>query len=310
MRATIQPPSLEAFWELVQRQHGVISRAQLLALGYSPKAIRHRLKTGRLHAIWRGVYVVGRPEVSRHGRWMAAVLACGPDAFLSHSSAAALFEIRPLLEGLTEVSIPTGYDRRLAGLTAHRRLVLTPQDITERDGIPVTTPACTLVDLAVHLGSRRLEAAINEADKRDLITPEQLRASLEAMKGRQGVALVRKTLDQKTFTLTDSDLERRFLPIARRSGLPRPETQVTLCGLRVDFYWRQLALVVETDGLRYHRTPAQQATDRTRDQILTAAGFTCLRFTRAQVRYEPRRVQSVLTKVATRLQAAAESEPL
>ena len=131
--------------------------------------------------------------------------------------------------------------------------------------------------------------------------PETLRGALDERAGEPGIAPLRRTLDRRTFTMTDTELERRFLPIARRVGLALPLTQVWVNGFKVDFYWPELGLVVETDGLRYHRTPAEQAADRLRDQTHTAAGLTPLRFTRAQVRYEPAHVEAVLDKVARRL---------
>ncbi|MGH2589894.1 MAG: endonuclease domain-containing protein [Actinomycetota bacterium] len=128
---------------------------------------------------------------------------------------------------------------------------------------------------------------------------------MDELPPRPGIANLRATLDRRTFTLTDSELERRFLPLARRAGLPPPQTRQRVNGFRVDFYWPRLGLIVETDGLRYHRTPAQQARDRLRDQVHAAAGLTCLRFTRAQVRFEPGHVQATLSIVAGRLQAGA-----
>ena len=165
----------------------------------------------------------------------------------------------------------------------------------------MTTVPRTLLDLATTLRRDRLEAAINEADKLDLIDPSSLRAALDDYSGRPGVSALRSVLDRQLFRLTDSDLERRFLAIVRRTELPLPETGQQLNGFKVDFHWPDLGLVVETDGLRYHRTPGQQARDRLRDQAHTAAALTTLRFTHAQVRYEPRHVQSTLVKVATRL---------
>jgi very-short-patch-repair endonuclease len=151
------------------------------------------------------------------------------------------------------------------------------------------------------VGRRSLEAAVNEADKLDLTDPERLRAALDGYAGCRGVGQLREVLDRRTFALTDSELERRFLPIARSAGLPLPRTGQRLNGFKVDFFWPDLGLVVETDGLRYHRTPAQQTRDRLRDQAHTAAGLTPLRFTHAQVRYEPRQVRSTLAAVARRL---------
>jgi Transcriptional regulator, AbiEi antitoxin/Protein of unknown function (DUF559) len=290
-----------AAWRLARRQHGVISREQLLALGFGPQAIKHRVKSGRLHPRWRGVYAVGRPDLAPRAIWMAAVLTCGPRAALSHSSAAALWRIRPLDDRRIEVTLGGTGSRRRPGIVVHRA----ERDVVRLDAIPVTTPACTLVDLATQLGQDALEAAVNEADKRDLIDPESLRRELDHLAGRHGVARLRALLDRRTFSLTDSELERRFPPLVRAVGLPVPMTGVRLNGYKVDFYWPDLGLVVETDGLRYHRTPTQQARDRLRDQTHAAAGLTPLRFTRAQVRFDPTHVQATLAAVAGRLGARA-----
>jgi very-short-patch-repair endonuclease len=276
---------------------------QLRALGFRPKAIEHRIAKGRLHPIWRGVYAVGRGELTQHGWWMAAVLACGEGAVLSHMDAAALWEIRPKRRGDIEVSVPMRACPVRRGIIVHRRTGLTPADVTRRQGIPVTSPICTVIDIAPDLSRDDLEAAINEADKRKLTDPESIRTALEHMPRRPGVGIVRKTLDQRTFTLTRSKLERHFVPLARRAGLTQPLTRQIVNGFEVDFYWPDLGLVVETDGLTYHRTPAQQARDRLRDQEHTARGFTCLRFTRSQVKFDPDHVEAILTAIARRLQA-------
>ena len=287
-------------WALAASQGGVVTRSQLLDLGFSAKAIRHRLAKGRLHLLYRGVYAVGRPEVTRPGRRMAAVLACGPGAALSHEAAAQQWAIRPYKPGPIEVSLPAGRRARHPGIVIHRRQNLAA-DVTRHHGILLTSPVRTLIDLATRLPPRQLEAAINEADKLDLVDPESLRTALEDRAAQPGVAPLRRLLDRRTFTLTDSELERRFLPLARRAGLPRPETGRQLNGFRVDFHWPDLRLVVETDGLRYHRTPAQQARDRLRDQAHAAAGLTPLRFTHAQIRWEPGHVEWTLASVARRL---------
>ncbi len=171
------------------------------------------------------------------------------------------------------------------------------------EGIPVTSLICTLIDLAARLPRHEVEAAINEADKHDLITPDRLRAALDYVLPRPGVRKLRTILDRRTFVLTESELERRFLPLARRAGLSKPETGVYVNAFKVDFNWPDLGLVVETDSLRYHRTPAQQATDRLRDQTHVAAGLTPIRFTHGQIRYEQDHVCAVLREVAQRLRA-------
>jgi very-short-patch-repair endonuclease len=287
-------------WELAREQHGVVTRAQLLGLGYGSEAIRHRLRSGRLHPVWRGVYALGRPELSRLGVWMAAVLGCGPRALLSHESAAALWGIRRTGGRLIEVSVPNGVLRRRAGIVAHRRSGLGMADLAIHRGIPVTSPVCTIVDLSLRLPRSELEAMVNEADKLDLVDPEALRRALGARTGRAGVAVLRDLLDRHTFTLTDSALERLFLPIARRAGLPQPLTGRRVNGFKVDFYWPSLDLIVETDGLRYHRTAARQARDHVRDQKHAAAGLKPLRFTHAQVKFEPAYVEATLSAVASR----------
>ena len=164
-------------------------------------------------------------------------------------------------------------------------------------GIPLTSPLSTLIDLAARITRKQLEAVINEADKLDLIAPDTLRAALVATRARPGTRQLRECLDEQTFTLTDSELERRFLKLAHQAGLPKPKTQVRVRGFKVDFHWPDLKLVVETDGLRYHRTPAQQAKDRLRDQKLTAAGLTVLRFTHRQVAKERDHVSRILVAV-------------
>jgi len=233
---------------------------------------------------------------------MAAVLACGPDAALSHRSAAALWAIGPRHAGAIEVCVPSHVVRTRPRIVVHRRQ-LAEAEVTRHLGIPVIAVVPTLVDLATTLSRDSLEAAISEADKRDLTDPEALRAALDQFPGRPGVGILRRTLDRRTFQVTDSWLERRFLPIARRAGLGRPETRRYENEARVDFYWPALGLIVETDGLRYHRTPAQQARDRLRDQRHMVAGLTPLRFTYEQIRYEPEHVQAILEAVVARLRA-------
>lgn len=291
---------LQSVWDVAARQHGVIARGQLLGLGYTAKQIRRRLENRRLHSLHRGVFAVGRPEVSREGRWLAAVLACGKGALLSHRSAAALWELGEWEQSRIEVTIPAGSMRKRPGLWIHRRELLL-RDCVVHNGVPVTSPVRTLLDLATCLPRGRLERAVNEAANRDLVNPEGLRAALEDYAGRRGVRQLRKLLDHQTFRLTRSELERRFLPLARDAGLPDLEAGARLNGFEVDFYCPSLGLVIETDGLRYHRTPAQQARDRLRDQAHTAAGLTPLRFTHAQIRYEPGYVRRILRTVAGRL---------
>ncbi len=301
MGSSTHHSSSELVWRLASRQHGVIAWRQLVELGLSGQAIQHRIDKGRLHRVERGVYAVGRPNLTRRGRWMAAVLGCGSRAVLSHGSAAALWGIGVEVSGRIEVAVLASSSRRRPGVRVHRRPTLPESDVTVHDGIPVTTVVQTLIDYATCTGNSRLERAIGDADKLDLIDPVSLREATDSHRGQPGVARLRAVLDRSTFRLTDSALERLFLPLAAQAGLSTPLTRQRVNGFRVDFHWPELGLVVETDGLRYHRTPAQQARDRRRDQAHAAAGLTPLRFTHAQVRFEADDVRATLVAVAHRL---------
>ena len=279
-------PPYQPLWPLSRKQHGVVSRAQLLQYGLHHDAVKDLVGKGVLHPVHRGVYAIGRPQLDRLGVWRAACLCCGPEAVLSDHSSGALWGLRTSAERVIHVSVPPHVVRRRAGIVVHRR-ILPDTDVVERRGIPTTTPTRTLVDLAACLDRAHLEAAVNEADTLDLVDPESLRKALVDFAGRPGVAALRAVLDRRTFRLTDSQLERYFLTLVRTAGLPLPETRVWLNGFRVDFYFRDLGIVVETDGLRYHRTAAQQARALVRDQAHFAAGMLPLRFSHGQVRFEP-----------------------
>lgn len=287
------PFTQRSAWGIVRRQHGVITRTQLLEVGFTAKAIRHRVKKGRLHPLWPQVYAVGRPDVTDEGRWMAAVLTCGEGAALSHATAAALWGIRKQTRGPVEVSVPSPRDPRRRAIKGHRRVTVMK---TRRRGIPVTTPAHTIIDLAPRLTERQLERTIDEADKLDLVHPKQLREAAEGLPGR-GAKIIRDLLDRRTFLLTDSDLERLFIPIAERAGLERPKTRTRVNGHRVDFYFPDSKVVVEADGGRYHRTPSEQRRDRIRDHAHAVAKLTPLRFTHDQIAHEPDYVAGILRRL-------------
>jgi hypothetical protein len=296
-------------WRLADRQHGVVTRSQLLALGIEPRSIEHRLGNGRLHPLMRGVYAVGRPTVGKRGWWMAAVLACGPEALLSHRSAAALWGIRrartaEVRRGDVHVVVPRGNSKRRPGIRAHRRHDHVAPGRREVDGVPVTHPIATLVDLASSLPNGQLEAAVNEADHLGLVDPERLRDEIDALPRWLGSDRLRKLLDKPTTALTPTELERLFLPLALKAGLPLPLTQAWLHGYRVDFYWPDLGIVVETDSLRYHRTPFRQASDKRRDNAHAGSGLMSLRFTHGQVLHEPAYVLKTLAR-ASRLRRPA-----
>jgi very-short-patch-repair endonuclease len=295
-----------AIWALVRRQHGVIARRQLLELGLSARRIERRIASGRLHPVWRGVYSVGRPLLDRRGRWMAAVLACGPDAVLSHGSAAALWGFGAEQGDLIDVSVPAGRRSRLRGIRVHRRTETILGDVALHEGIPLTSPIRTLIDQATRLRPMQLERAVNEADKLDRVSADVLHASLADYRGQPGVATLRKLLDPLTFRLSDSELEQLMRPLASAVGLPVPETKTWVNGYEVDFFWAELGIVIEADGLRYHRTASQQTRALERDQAHLAAGMWPLRFSHWQVKYDAAHVRRILRSAVARAQADAE----
>lgn len=271
----------------------MVSHEQLAALGYSAQAIQHRIRVGRLHPIHRGVYAVGRRELTREGRWMAAVLACGEDAALSHDSAAALWRIGRDPSGSVHVSVPRSRRSR-PGIEIHRRTAL---HTTTHQGVPVTTPAQTLIDVAATWERGRLEQAIGEADLRRIVGLQTLRTAATKA-GKSGAAL-RTIIDRLTFRVTQSELERELLRLLARYGLPLPQTQTRFGRARVDFFWPELDVVVETDGAAFHRSAVQQAADRKRDQEHLRAGRTPMRLTHAQVFCEPAETAALLADVFT-----------
>jgi predicted transcriptional regulator of viral defense system len=210
-------------WRVARRQHGVLTRRDLLRLGFTPRAIKHRVASGRLHPVGRGVYAVGRRELTREGRWMAAILACGPDAVLSHGSAAALWGIGKE-DGPIEVSVRRRSWPRHRGTKVRARPSLPAQDLTIHRRIPVTTAARTVLDQATQLDDASFERLVNEADARDRIDPISLRTYCDRRPGEPGAPRLRALLDPETFRLSDSELERRFRPIALAAGLPQPAT--------------------------------------------------------------------------------------
>jgi very-short-patch-repair endonuclease len=280
-------------WRLTRRQHGVVvTRRQLLALGMSPGTIRARLRQRRLHQLWRGVYAVGRPDVDRLGLLMAATLACGPDARLSHGSAAELWRIRRETSGPVDVSVPRTTLHQLDGIRLHRRAGHGVTLIVK--GIPVGDPVSVLIDLATCLPDDEVEDAVNEADRLDLVRTYRLRSALDDEPRRPGLGRLKRILDAQTFSRAQNALERRFLAIVRDAGLPAPDTQRRLERYRVDFFWPELGFVVETDSLRHHRTAAEQEVDLRRDQAHARAGLRTLRFTHSQVFHRPEHVRAVL----------------
>ena len=275
----------------------MVTHGQLLALGLAPQAIKHRVARGKLHRLYRGVYAVGRPQLDRNGQRKAALLACATRAALSHSAGLEYWRLGRAHRTL-EITICPPRTIKHPGLCIHRSRTLTAPEIITVNGISVTDPLRTLTDMATRWTEQRVDDAIERMHQIDLRSPAQLADELHQRRSIPGTALVRQCLIRWTVALTDTQLERRFLPIARRAGLPDPERQRRLNGHRVDFYFPQLGLVVEADSLRYHRTAARQTADARRDHAHIAAGLVPLRFTHTQITYEAEEVERTLRRVA------------
>ncbi len=298
-----QPPLDARIAARAARQNAVLGLAQLVALGLEPRSVRERAATGRLHRIHCAVYsLVPRPLLSRDGLYMAAVLACGPGAVLSHGSAAHLHELRRDDSTKIDVTVPSRSHRRHAGIRLHRSLTLTEQDTTTVNGIPCTTVARTLLDNAEVLNRRGVERMLDQAEILELFDLWSIQDQLERNRSRRGAKRLRAALDQHVpgSTPTWSELEERFLALLRPAAVPDPEVNawVTLDdgepAIRVDFAWRGARLAVETDGHRSHRTKMAFEQDRRRDQRLTLAGWRPVRVTWSQITRSPAQVTRTL----------------
>jgi very-short-patch-repair endonuclease/predicted transcriptional regulator of viral defense system len=301
-----EPPRDVAIARLAARQLGVVSLTQLKALGLTASAVRSRVASGRLHRVHRGVYAVGHGRLTVEGQWIAAVLACGSKAVLSHRSAAALWGLRSDNRARTDVSVPSRSARSRPGIDVHPSVTLTPADRTIRDGIPCTTLARTLVDLAEVDSPRGVERAIEQAEVLRLFDLRAVEEVLARANGRRGAAVLTAVLARlEEPALTDSELEERFLTLCRAASLPSPEVNEWLViddepAIKADFLWREKRLVVETDGWEAHGTRQAFERDRRRDERLKLAGYEPLRFTRRRIIREPSGVMRTVAELLAR----------
>lgn len=270
---------------IAARQHGVVSRPQVLALGVDADFIDRSLRLGRLHRVHRGVYAVGHLSMTDRGRWMAAVLAAGGDAVLSHLTAALLWKLIDRAGSLIHVLVPGRGDRRRSGLVIHRTRHLPPEHRFEIDGIPVTSIDRTLLDLAAMLTPGRLRYAVEAADRRGLLDVPALVALCDASSGRRGTGALRRIAREQRGDIarTKSPPESSFLRLCLTHRLPEPLVNSPLHGFEVDFYWPEARLVVEIDTYTYHRSWPQRQRDLERDADLEVRGERVLRLARERV---------------------------
>src|SRR3954452_886953 len=291
--------------ELARRQYGVVATWQLAELGLPQQAVSHRVAAGRLHRVHHGVYCVGHAVLGSRGRWMAAVLACGPGAALTHASAAALWALRRSGPRIVDVTARrTG--RQRPGLRIHRPRRLPATEVTTREGIPVTTPARTILDMAATLTRSRLEHLLDQAEIQELTDYRSLDAMARAHPGHRGARKLQRTL-QSYYAATDlkrSDLELLFNELCRTHGLPQPRVNQPIAGKEVDFLFAGDRLIVEIDSWRYHKTRSAFEDDRARDVLTTRAGYRTLRFTDRQVARQPHHVARAIAAVLADRRAA------
>jgi predicted transcriptional regulator of viral defense system len=290
---------------LANQQHGLVTLGQLQDLGMDRRTAAARVRAGRLHRIHEGVFLVGYPHLSREAACLAAVLACGEGAVLSHRSAAAHWGFHEDKGRGIHVIAPNRRGRSPSGIVAHRDGCLPPSDITVYRGIPCTTVARTLLDQAAVLPPWELRRAVGEAEVMRLVNHRQLRDQIKRSRGRRGVARLRLLIDEihPQNKRSRSELERVFLHLCLQVGLPQPEVNVSLQvggrRFKPDFLWRPQRLILEADSRRFHDTDTAFVDDRRREQQLQLAGWRVSRCTWEQVECEPH----VLAETVRRLLA-------
>lgn len=288
------PPPQRVLARIATRQHGVVSRSQIEALGVDGGFVERSVAGGRLHRVHRGIYAVGHSALTERGRWMAAVLAVGGYAVLSHISAALLWGIVDRGGGLIHVLAADGGSRARSGLVIHRTRHLPPGHRTELDGIPVSSLRRTLLDLAAMLSPERLRYPVEAADRLGLLDVRAVVALCDGSTGRRGTGVLRRlALEQRGAAhRTKSPPETTFLRLCLARGFPRPLVNQRLHGYEVDFHWPDARLVVEIDSYTHHRSWAQRRRDLERDAELSVRGVRVLRVTPERLDREPRAVFS------------------
>jgi very-short-patch-repair endonuclease len=269
---------------LAGRQHGVVARYQLLDLGMSASAVGRAVDAGRFRKLHRGVYLFG-PLESARSREMATVLSVGPNATASHTSAACLWELlrieppRPV-----HVTVPGSGGRRRPDIVVHRTRHLADDERAVVDGVPVTTPIRTIVDIAGMLGHRDVEQVLATAEREGLVGNQELTTLLERYPGRLGTAMLRTLVQEATApNFTRSEAERRCLSLLRQAGLPRPETNVSMGPYELDLFWPEERLAIEIDGYAHHSSRARFEGDRRQDNWLRTRGVEVIRLTWHQI---------------------------
>jgi very-short-patch-repair endonuclease len=270
-----------------------VARWQLLLVGFGRNAVQKRIEADRLHPIHRGVYAAGHRKLTPKAHWMAAVLACGPDAVLSHRRALALWEVRPPSDGRIDVTVQgRGGRKGPKGIRVHSVQTLLEQDLARIEGIPVTSLARSLLDYAAVESVQWVRVALEATDRQELLMAGALEELLARSRRHRGFKRLTDAMAQMRGPApwTQSELENRFHALIRAGGIPEPQANVFVEGELVDAVWRPSRLVVEVDGYDTHKTRSQFEADRRRDAKLQIAGFRVLRLTQQRIDNHPRAV--------------------
>jgi very-short-patch-repair endonuclease len=276
-----------------------VTHRQLVVVGIRGSALTRRVAAGRLVRRYRGVYAVGHVQDTPEARWIAAVMACGGGAVLSHLDAAALWKIYESNGTTIHVTTTSRSGRTPPGIRVHRARKLDPADVTTKDAIPVTTVARTLIDLTDLLPSDRILRAMREAEYLKLLDMDTLIAAVQRANGRKRLTELKKAIERhRPGQIVREELEHRFLELVHEAGLPDPETNIKIKTRRrpydVDCLWRDEAVAVELDGRAAHLRAEAFEEDRARDAALTATGLRPLRFTWRRLTEEPEDVLAEL----------------
>lgn len=266
----------------------MVTRRQLIALGMTARQIGWRLGEGELRSLHRGVYLVG-PTTPEHASEMAAVLACGRTACVSHESATHLYALLPYPAnpGPIHITVTERHARRRCGIYLHRTVALRPHESRERDGIPVSAPIRTLVDFAATANDEALEQAVSEAFALRLVGRGQILRELDRIGARPGTRALRRMLEGSGPKRTRSRPERKLLALIRAAGVPEPETNVRIGRWEVDFLWRAAGFVIEVDAYSTHSSPRAFERDRRKTTELQDLGLSVHRVTRNQLDLDP-----------------------
>lgn len=296
--------------ELAERQHGVVARWQLLDLGLGMRLNQDRVEAGILIPVFQGVFVLGHERISRHGRWIAAVLASGPGAVLSHGSAMALWSMRGASGPVEVLRRSGGAHRRRPGIRLHQTRSLSSDHVTVELGIPVTTPERALLDMAGRLDAKQQERALVEGDKRGCVSWPKLQKMVASGRGKKGIGRLRRVAMDVDPRAVDSlsPMEIDFLALCREFAVPFPQVNVMVEGFLVDFHWPAERVVVETDSYGHHANRPAFESDRERTVALTTAGHEVHRATYRMLAWNPEPFMNLVRR-ALRQRTASNSRP-